>query len=198
MKRSLATLLAALVISAALISVATGCGGNGGGVVRLDSGRVSGSSVGGYGINRYLGIPYAAPPVVDLRWKPPQPVEPWKGVRECVKVGPMCPQVEFVRKRSEAPQSEDCLYLNVWTPARETTEKLPVMFWIHGGAYQLGAGSLPLYDGENLAKRGVVVVTINSRLGPFGFLAHPLLWGNPRKGPPATTACSTSRPCSSG
>lgn len=166
-------LLIALVTATALVSLYPGCGGNQAAVVRLDSGRVSGSFT--HGLSRYLGIPYAAPPVGDLRWRDPQPVKPWDGVRACTKVGPECPQVEFIHKKDAAPQSEDCLYLNVWTPAKKASEKLPVMFWIHGGAYQLGAGGLPLYDGEKLAKKGVVVVTINYRLGPFGFLAHPQL-----------------------
>jgi para-nitrobenzyl esterase len=113
--------------------------------------------------------------VGKLRWKNPQPVKPWEGVKECAKVGPQCPQVAFVHKKDAPPQSEDCLYLNVWTPANKASERLPVMFWIHGGAYQMGAGGLPLYDGEKLAGKGVVVVTINYRLGPFGFLAHPQL-----------------------
>lgn len=165
--------LIALITATALVSLSPGCGGNQASVVRLDSGRVSGSFT--HGLSRYLGIPYAAPPVGELRWLEPQPVRPWNGVRACTKVGPECPQVEFIHKKNAARQSEDCLYLNVWTPAKKASEKLPVMFWIHGGAYQMGAGGLPLYDGEKLAKKGVVVVTINYRLGPFGFLAHPQL-----------------------
>lgn len=148
-------------------------------VLKLDSGYIRGS-VGGDGISTYKGIPYAAPPVGDLRWKEPQPVEPWEGIRNCLQEGPVCTQVpwpyQFAKEFYNFPnQSEDCLYLNVWTPAKSPDEKLPVMVWIHGGAFVLGAGSQSLYDGRNLAARGVVVVTFNYRLGPFGFMAHPLL-----------------------
>ena len=170
---NLIALLIALVMATTLVSISPGCGGNQASVVSLDSGRIGGGFT--HGLSRYLGIPYAAPPVGDLRWRDPQPVKPWDGVLACTKVGPECPQVGFIHKKNAAPQGEDCLYLNVWTPAKKVSEKLPVMFWIHGGAYQMGAGGLPLYDGEKLAKKGVVVVTINYRLGPFGFLAHPLL-----------------------
>jgi para-nitrobenzyl esterase len=154
--------------------VLEGCGGQLARVVTLDSGQVQGTVVGG--IQRYLGIPYAAPPVGALRWREPQPVKPWQGVRVCDAVGLECPQVVLKRDKKKAPpMSEDCLYLNVWTPAGSAAARLPVMFWIHGGAFQLGSGGLPLYDGQKLAERGVVVVDINYRLGPFGFLAHPLL-----------------------
>lgn len=168
---------AALVVMAMLVSLAPGCvvAGNAP-VVRIDSGQVSGARSGG--IDVYRGIPYAAPPVGDLRWREPRPVKPWSGVRRCTVFGPECPQVVLTGKDSvgaKRPQSEDCLYLNVWTPAGSSSSRLPVMFWIHGGAYQLGAGSAPLYDGQKLAERGVVVVTINYRLGPLGFLALPQL-----------------------
>ncbi|MFH1149207.1 MAG: carboxylesterase/lipase family protein [Actinomycetota bacterium] len=165
------------VAGATAISLVAGCGGGGSlGTVQIDTGEVSGAVVNG--INRFLGIPYAAPPTGALRWQPPRAAEPWSGTRACTTVGPECPQIVLGSKKSAAgqrPQSEDCLYLNVWTPAKKSSEKLPVMFWIHGGAYQLGAGGLPLYNGEKLAERGVVVVTINYRLGPLGFLAHPAL-----------------------
>ena len=148
-------------------------------VVQLDSGRIRGM-VGGDGIATYRGIPYAAPPVGELRWKPPQEVEPWEDIRSCLDDGPACTQVpwpyEFAKEFYSLPnQSEDCLYLNVWTPAKNAGEKLPVMVWIHGGAFVLGAGSQTLYDGHNLAAKGVVVVNINYRLGPLGYMAHPLL-----------------------
>lgn len=148
-------------------------------VIQLDSGPVRGV-VGNDGIAVFKGIPYAAPPVGDLRWKEPQPVEPWTEIRPCLQEGPVCTQVpwpyEFAKEFYNFPnQSEDCLYLNVWTPAKEAGEKLPVMVWIHGGAFVLGAGSQSLYDGRKLAGKGVVVVTFNYRLGPLGFMAHPLL-----------------------
>lgn len=118
----------------------------------------------------YKGIPYAAPPVDQLRWKPPQPVKPWQGVKAMNKFGNTCLQ----RKGwgSNKSMSEDCLYLNVWTPAKAENEKMPVMFWIHGGGFTGGSGNL---NGKPLAERGVVVVSINYRLGPLGFFAHPLL-----------------------
>ena len=137
-------------------------------VVKIDSGLLAGS---GTTVRSYKGIPFAAPPVGDLRWKPPQPVKPWKGIRVAKSFPPMCPQFQFL----PGPQSEDCLGLNVWTPARSASEKLPVMVWIHGGGFIIGASSQSVYDGEPLASQGVVVVSINYRLGIFGFLAHPEL-----------------------
>lgn len=141
--------------------------------LHIDSGLISGTSVGT--IHIYKGIPYAAPPVETLRWKPPLPVAPWKSVRACSSFGPACPQPEALFGTVTERQSEDCLYLNVWTPAATATARLPVMVWIHGGGYTTGAGSSILYDGMYLAGRGIVLVTINYRLGPFGYLAHPLL-----------------------
>ncbi|MHB9107125.1 MAG: carboxylesterase/lipase family protein [Armatimonadota bacterium] len=124
----------------------------------------------------YRGIPFAAPPLGNLRWKPPQPVAPWEGVRDCTAFGLACPQPQQALMPIKADaQSEDCLFLNVWTPAKTVADRLPVMVWIHGGGCTTGAGSLAMYDGTNLARQGVVVVTINYRLGPFGFFAHPLL-----------------------
>ncbi|MFH1387217.1 MAG: carboxylesterase/lipase family protein [bacterium] len=139
-------------------------------IIKLDSGPISGRAADGLRI--YLGIPYAAPPVGELRWKPPQPVQPWTEVRECLAFGPSCPQPE-VEKVGKT--SEDCLYINVWTPAKKPKEKLPVMVFIYGGAFTVGSATEPDYDGANLAQRGVVAVTFNYRVGPFGFLAHPLL-----------------------
>jgi para-nitrobenzyl esterase len=170
--RFLASLLTFLLVLPVLC-LAAGCG-TPTAVVSLDSGKVQGTMVGG--TQRYLGIPYAAPPVGALRWREPQPVKTWQGVRRCDAVGPECPQVVLkLNKKKAPPMSEDCLYLNVWTPAKSPGARLPVMLWIHGGAFQLGSGGLPLYDGQKLAERGVVVVNFNYRLGPFGFLAHPLL-----------------------
>jgi len=142
--------------------------------IPLNSGKIRGVTQ--QGMQIYRGIPFAAPPVGNLRWKPPQPVAPWEGVRDCTAFGPACPQPKQALMPINADgQSEDCLYLNVWTPAKTTGERLPVMVWIHGGGCTTGAGSLAIYDGSNLARQGVVVVTINYRLGPFGFFAHPLL-----------------------
>jgi len=130
------------------------------------------------GVRVYKGIPYAAPPVGDLRWKPPQPAETQE-MMNCLEFKPICPQQPYpagsVYAQEPQPQNEDCLYLNIWTAAKDAKERRPVMVWIHGGAFTRGCGSLPIYDGENLARKGVVLVTINYRLGPFGFLAHPAL-----------------------
>lgn len=145
--------------------------------VKTESGLVSGLAAGPSGeVRVYRGIPFAAPPVGPLRWKPPQPANSWDGVRECTRFGPWCPQPRpFVAFESGQIQSEDCLYLNVWTAARSAGDRLPVMFWIHGGGFTTGSGAMASYDGTALARQGVVVVTINYRLGPFGYLAHPLL-----------------------
>ncbi len=148
--------------------------------VFLDSGPISGARTGERNAVRvYKGIPFAAPPVGDLRWKPPQPVATWTDVRRCMQFGPICPQKPYpagsIYVQPAQPQSEDCLFLNVWTAAKAADEKRPVMVWIHGGALTRGSGSLEVYDGTRLAERGAVLVTINYRLGPLGFLSHPLL-----------------------
>jgi para-nitrobenzyl esterase len=144
--------------------------------IKIDTGLVSGAVVGEkQDIHVYKGIPFAAPPVGDLRWKPPQPAAPWQGVKECTEFGPAPMGYFSASFPSYSKPSEDCLYLNVWTPAKMTSDRLPVMVWIYGGYFRFGEGSNPGYDGENLAQHGVVVVTFNYRVGPFGFLAHPLL-----------------------
>jgi para-nitrobenzyl esterase len=148
--------------------------------VKIDSGQISGTSANGVRI--FKGIPFAAPPVGDLRWKAPQPVAAWQGVRAADKFGSPCMQEPYPASSPYAssgvtasdPPSEDCLSLNVWTAAA-AGEKRPVMVWIHGGAWTRGAGSSATYEGTALAKKGVVVVTTNYRLGVFGFLAHPEL-----------------------
>jgi para-nitrobenzyl esterase len=144
--------------------------------VRVDGGQVAGTTADGVRI--FKGIPFAAPPVGDLRWKPPQPVVAWSGVKAADTFSPECVQVPYPAGSAYAmapvPTSEDCLYLNVWTTAK-AGDKRPVMVWIHGGAWTRGSGSMGVYDGANLAKKGVVLVTVNYRLGPLGFLAHPEL-----------------------
>lgn len=144
--------------------------------VRVEGGMITGSTADG--IRSFKGIPFAAPPVGELRWKPPQPVISWEGVRQCTTFGPDCPQAPYpagsMYYSAPRKQSEDCLYLNVWTGARPG-EKRPVMVWIHGGALTRGSGATRTYDGTALAKKGVVLVTINYRLGPLGYLAHPEL-----------------------
>jgi para-nitrobenzyl esterase len=140
-------------------------------------GTVEGTTSADGEVRIFKGIPFAAPPVGDLRWKAPQPVAPWSGVRKATEFGPRCMQGRIYDDmvfRDSGP-SEDCLYLNVWTPATSADAHLPVMVWIYGGGFQAGATSEPRQDGEQLAKKGVVVVSMNYRLGIFGFLAHPEL-----------------------
>jgi para-nitrobenzyl esterase len=129
------------------------------------------------GIRIFRGIPFAAPPVGDLRWKPPQPVKSWDGVREAKAFAAPPIQKSFLEDVFGPPknQSEDCLYLNVWTPAKAAAEPLPVMVWIYGGAFVSGDTSFPLFEGTRLAEKGVVVVSVAYRVGPLGFLAHPEL-----------------------
>ena len=126
----------------------------------------------------FRGIPFAKPPVGDLRWRPPAPLSSWTGTRSAETFADACYQAfsedAFVWSRGEFERSEDCLYLNVWAPA-EQTESLPVMVWFHGGAHTGGFAHVPLFDGTELARKGVLVVTVNYRLGPWGFLAHPAL-----------------------
>jgi para-nitrobenzyl esterase len=147
--------------------------------MRVQSGLLSGVS-GRNDVRIFKGVPYAAPPVADLRWRPPAPPTPWSGVRTADHFGPDCPQYEIhsnpvFTKGNVVRGDEDCLYLNVWTAAKTSKERRPVMVWIHGGGFNWGSGSLPQYDGEALAQKGVVLVTLNYRLNVFGFLAHPEL-----------------------
>jgi para-nitrobenzyl esterase len=143
--------------------------------VRTDAGAVRGTTTADDTMRVYKGIPYAAPPVGDLRWKSPQPVASWSDVRQTVEFAPRCAQGHIYDDMvfRDKGGSEDCLYLNVWTPAASAEGRRPVMVWIHGGGFIAGASSEPRQDGENLARKGVVVVTLNYRLGVFGFLAHP-------------------------
>lgn len=129
------------------------------------------------GLTVFRGIPYAAPPVGPLRWRAPQPPAPWQGMRDATAFGAICPQPVPPRGPEPHPalQSEDCLFLNIWAPPSAETTLLPVMVWVHGGAFRLGAGSQSLYDGSHLARQGVVVVTLNYRLGVFGTFGHPAL-----------------------
>jgi carboxylesterase type B len=138
--------------------------------VRTESGQVSGS---GSDVVAFKGIPFAAAPIGDLRWKPPQKAQSWSGVRECTRFGDDPVQMPNIELRGPKI-GEDCLSLNVWTPF-VGGGKLPVMVWFYGGGFQLGSGSIPIYEGEALARKGVVVVTVNYRVGIFGFMAHPAL-----------------------
>jgi len=141
------------------------------GIVAVESGLLSGA---GDDVICFKGIPYAAPPVGDFRWRPPQPPPAWSGVRGATEFGADALQAKTPRTR--APRmDEDCLTLNVWTPARRGSEKLPVMVWLYGGSFVAGSASDPRCDGESFARKGVVLVTINYRVGVLGFLAHPAL-----------------------
>lgn len=139
----------------------------------VTGGQIEGVVV--HGIASFKGIPFAAPPLGDARWKSPQPVKPWTGVKKADAMAPACAQDTSIARLVGAPTqtSEDCLYLNVWTPAKSAADKLPVMVWIYGGAFAAGATNWPMYDGTRLAETGVVLVSVAYRVGPFGFLAHP-------------------------
>jgi para-nitrobenzyl esterase len=159
---------AAAIAAVAVMSVSAA----GAATVHTDKGDVSGVTVGQ--VESFKGVPFAAPPVGDLRWRPPQPAASWSGVRNGGAYGPICEQSQ--RASFGAPMSEDCLTLNVWRPAgAHAGQRLPVMVWIYGGAFVIGAGSTPFYDGAHFAEQGVILVTFNYRLGRFGFFAHPAL-----------------------
>src|SRR5690348_7123272 len=150
-------------------------------VVKTDAGVVSGTVKDD--VHIFKGIPFAAPPIGDLRWKAPQPVQHWTGVKVCDKFSASPMQAspapfsmwteEFLIPKE--PIGEDCLYLNVWTGAKSAKEKRAVLVWIYGGGFQSGGSACPIYDGEAMAKKGIVFVSINYRVGVFGFFAHPEL-----------------------
>ena len=149
-------------------------------VVKTDAGSLSGVTAGG--VSAYLGIPFAAPPVGDLRWRPPQPALPWEGVRKADTFGTSCMQNQAGSRlpwteefMTQGPIGEDCLFLNVWTAAKTPNARMPVMVWIYGGGFNEGSSAVAVYDGAQLAKKGVIVVSVNYRVGPLGFLAHPEL-----------------------
>jgi para-nitrobenzyl esterase len=172
-----AALLAAAGLLTVLAAAAAAAAAGGPRAVRTAGGLLQGEQSAD-GITIYKGIPFAAAPVGDRRWRPPAPARPWKGVRMTRDFAPDCPQEASKLGSSagiERPQSEDCLYLNVWTPNHSQAAKLPVMVWIYGGGFQGGSAARPLYDGTRFAQKGIVLVTINYRVGAFGFLAHPEL-----------------------
>ncbi len=173
-------------LAAALAIIAAGCTNpaalethadatDGRPVVTIDPGALEGEAKGSLAV--FKGIPFAAPPVGELRWKPPTPPAPWTGVRDASAFGDACPQpkpkLSSLYTPEPMPMSEDCLTLNVWTPA--DAKRAPVFVWIHGGALWGGSSRDPLYDGARMAERGIVVVSINYRLGVLGYLAHPAL-----------------------
>ncbi|HUY81216.1 MAG TPA: carboxylesterase/lipase family protein [Acidobacteriaceae bacterium] len=146
-------------------------------IIKTDKGKVRGAYTADHQVRQFKGIPFAAPPVGNLRWQPPQPAAKWKSVRDTTQFGPRCMQANIfhdMRFRDSGP-SEDCLTLNVWTPAGTKKGSLPVMVWIFGGGYMAGGTSEPRQDGQYLAHRNVVVVSMNYRLGIFGFFALPSL-----------------------
>ena len=175
-KAKLSTGVLALVLCAAALRAAQSS------PVRTRDGLVSGRVL-SHGREVFKGIPFAAPPVGKLRWRPPEPAAPWPGVRPADHFGPPCMQPASPKRLgpwtrvflSDRTPSEDCLYLNIWTTEQRPASPLPVMVWIYGGGFTSGAGSVAVYDGAALARRGVVVVNFNYRLGPLGFLAYPAL-----------------------
>src|SRR6266536_1625415 len=145
--------------------------------VKVANGMLEGVSDKSSDVRSFKGIPFGEPPIGDYRWKPPQPVKNWQGVRKADKFGPRCMQRPIfgdMNFRSDG-MSEDCLYLNVWTPSKSGNEKLPVLVYIFGGGFANGDGSEPRYDGENMARRGMVAVSVNYRTNIFGFYVHPEL-----------------------
>jgi para-nitrobenzyl esterase len=165
-KRSRLAGLALAAIQLASIAVAQ--------QVVTESGALTGVHESGFDV--YKGVPFAAPPVGDLRWRAPAHVPSWTGTRKADAFAPACMQVGVSMPGETPPAvSEDCLYLNIWTPAKPVQDHLPVIVWIYGGGYINGSASMPLYWGDQLAQKGVIVVTIAYRLGPLGFLAHPEL-----------------------
>ncbi len=172
MKRPLLTFLAGMIVAPAAVSATPDS-------VRVQQGLLSGTTGKNPDVRVYKGIPYAAPPVGDLRWKPPQPPASWQGVRDAKEFSSACWQTPYpagsIYHAKLPPMSEDCLYLNIWTAAKSAKDRLPVMVWIHGGGFTRGSGISDAYNGENFARKNVVLVTLNYRLGIFGFFAHPEL-----------------------
>lgn len=183
LRRACAARAHALVAAALILAAASSAAGAP--TVRTRAGALRGAEDGAS--NVYFGIPYAKPPLGELRWREPVPFGAWNGERDATRPAKACWQGEagswgpFTAEFTDVgARSEDCLYLNVWVP-KQGGRNLPVFFWIHGGGYGSGSGTLPVYDGAGLAARGAVVVTINYRLGVFGFLAHPELTRESRR-----------------
>src|SRR5579872_2985175 len=163
--------------SALMLTVVTATAGLAADRVKTADGVLEGTGPQSNGVRHFKGIPFAAPPVGELRWQAPQPVKKWAGFRQAAQFGPRCMQQPIfgdMNFRSNGV-SEDCLYLNVWTPAKSARERLPVLVYFFGGGFMAGDGSEPRYDGESMATMGIVALTVNYRLGVFGFMAHPEL-----------------------
>lgn len=159
-----------IVVQSLLVSIAVAAQET----VTVETGKLKGPAAGG--VVSFKGIPYAAPPVGDLRWRPPQPAARWSSVRDAAAYGHDCMQLPFPSDAAPlgTTPAEDCLVLNVWAP-KHRTGKLPVLVWIYGGGFVNGGSSPAVYDGSQFAKRGLVFVSFNYRLGRFGFFAHPAL-----------------------
>ncbi len=155
-------------------------------IVQTSAGTLVGSRAEGDTLAVFLGVPYARPPVGDLRWRPPQPVDTWEGTRDATTYSLPCWQSltpkTSIYSRGDFERSEDCLYLNLWTPAAEGESGLPVMVWYHGGGHRTGHGNSPTFDGTAFAQRGVVLISVNYRLDHLGFLAHPALSAESEQG----------------
>ncbi len=175
---SAVSVAATVLVAGAGSAVASSASGGANPIMRIGDGLIRGASAAG--VNSFLGLPYAAPPTGNLRWRPPQPASSWSGVRDATQFGPSCPQAQVNNPfLPPGPISEDCLYLNVYTPTSRSSSGggRPVLVWIHGGGLVQDGGRN--YDGTKLAADGTVVVTINYRLGALGFLAHPALASRP-------------------
>lgn len=177
-------------------------------MVTVEHGQVQGLPAADPRITSFKGIPFAAPPVGENRWRAPQPQSNWEGVLQAFDFAPISMQAPTVIDDNniytrewavdpDLPMDEDCLYLNVWTPAKRTDEKLPVFVWYFGGGLQVGHTAEMEFDGERIARRGIVVVTINYRLNAFGFLCHPEISAESPMHPP-TLVISISKQVPSG
>jgi para-nitrobenzyl esterase len=178
MRRTFSSALIGLLLA----GLATAHADSAGTSVRIDTGEILGKFQLNTAVRVFLGVPFAAPPIGNLRWKPPQPAAPWQAPRAATSYAAQCMQptrsktsVYYEFAGGDQPTSEDCLYLNVWAPSDTGDGKLPVMVWIYGGGFQQGSAANPVFDGARLAARGVIVVSVNYRVGIFGFLAHPEL-----------------------
>jgi len=177
-KTLIITLLVAMVCVTALLAPACNSEEPITALVKIDSGYISGTVISDNPVHIFRAIPYAAPPLGDLRWKPPQPVKPWSGIRECTDFG-LTPSQDIANPMGESPTQigEDCLYLNVQTPAENVSDKLPVMVWFHGGCYHMGSGNTPDSNSPALPEHGIVLVSVTHRLGVMGLLAASELSG---------------------
>ena len=183
-KNRLATrLIIPLAVLALGLAIATAPAQTLGTRVHVSGGEIEGTASSVPGVTEFKGIPYAAPPVGSIRWQPPRPRAKWNGVLEANAYGPDCPsprEMTASPQRHQIPtpeyrQSEDCLYMNIWTPAKATTDKLPVMVWMMGGGFASSSARMLPGNGAKLAAKGVIVVNFNNRVGILGWLAHPAL-----------------------